>query len=65
MNKLIRVEFIRSPSDGEWMVFEKFENGAQQGSRASKEDILAIVDSMYDDFGTPLMPTDLVKDEDE
>ncbi len=65
MAKLVRVEFIRSRTDGEWMVFEKFEDGAEQGGRTNKEAILALVESMFDDFGGPLMPTDLVKDDNE
>lgn len=47
MAKLVRVEFIRSPKDGQWMVFEKFDNGNEQGGRRSQEDMEAIFADMF------------------
>lgn len=49
MAKLVRVEFIRSPEDGQWMVFEKFDNGHQQGGRRSNEDMRRILEEMLED----------------
>lgn len=47
MAKLVRVEFIRSPKDGQWMVFEKFEDGNEQGGRRTREDMEAIFADMF------------------
>ncbi len=49
MAKLVRVEFIRSPKDGQWMVFEKFDDGNERGGRGSYEDMQKIFEDMFRD----------------
>ncbi|AXH67428.1 hypothetical protein SEA_WOFFORD_87 [Streptomyces phage Wofford] len=64
MVNLTRIEFIRR-DNGEWMAYQKFEDGAEQGGPVGYEEARQILSSAFgeDEYGPFTM--DLVKENNE
>ncbi|UMO76279.1 hypothetical protein SEA_TOMAS_91 [Streptomyces phage Tomas] len=63
--QLIRIEFIRSKKDGQWMAIRTFDDGSSNGGRFWHEDIMKELNEVFkingNKLGGPEMPTDLIK----
>ncbi|AXH69613.1 hypothetical protein HWB79_gp200 [Streptomyces phage LukeCage] len=64
MAKLMRVEFIRRDNGG-WMVYEKFEDGAEQGGPVGYEEARHVLANAFGETNTEPFNMDLVKESDE
>ncbi|ASR76517.1 hypothetical protein SEA_TRIBUTE_84 [Streptomyces phage Tribute] len=64
MAKLMRVEYIRRDNGG-WLAYKKYDDGSEYGGPVSKQEVENMILEMFDDLGGVMMPTDLVKDDDE
>ena len=64
MVNLTRIEFIRRDNGG-WMVYEKFEDGAEQGGPVGYEEARQILASAFGEDEHGPFAMDLVKESDE
>jgi hypothetical protein len=48
MAKLVRVEFMRR-DNGDWMAYEKYDDGSEQGGPTSREAVEAMIEEMFKD----------------
>jgi hypothetical protein len=64
MAKLIRIEYIRRDNGG-WLAYKKYDDGSEYGGPVEGHEVESMIAEMFEDFGGPLMPTDLVKEENE